>query len=192
MTETSDMEALWKPQPPGFDPRRPAKSVSNPYFVGQTRIRPAAARPRSHFASRRSPVRFRLAPLTLILRSCRVSWTGALVGDLASAAVLMLLLSIAVHSRASTRGLPPLELAVATPDRWRPFWLEPAETLDESARLSARHALRYDESGRTETAEDERRAAKRTHGAAARARAQAEALGVTLEELGRRVEAEGE
>jgi hypothetical protein len=49
-----------------------------------------------------------------------------------------------------------------------------AETLDKSARLSEQHARRYDESDLTETAEGERRGAKRAHEAAARARAQAE------------------
>jgi predicted nucleic acid-binding protein len=49
-----------------------------------------------------------------------------------------------------------------------------AETLDESARLAEQHAQRCDESDLTETAEGERRGAKRAHEAAAHARAQAE------------------
>jgi hypothetical protein len=58
------MEALWKPQSHGSDEQPPADPPPEAGLPADAQIRPAAARSRAHFASRRSPVRSRLAPLT--------------------------------------------------------------------------------------------------------------------------------
>src|SRR5262249_51235946 len=58
----TSLEALWKPQLPGLDQRHPQCFSQNPISSTQIRIRPTAARSRRDYASRRSLVRFRLAP----------------------------------------------------------------------------------------------------------------------------------
>jgi len=58
----SAVEACWKPQSPGSCPRTPAADFLSARFAGEIRIAPTPARFCSQFASRRSPVRSRLAP----------------------------------------------------------------------------------------------------------------------------------
>ena len=59
-----------------------------------------------------------------------------------------------------------------------------AETLEQSATLAEEHAQRREQAGRGDAAANERRAARRAHGAAARARVHAEKWLKMLDERG--------
>jgi len=59
------MEAWWKPQLAPGRPQTTGSLVSTPTMTAITRIRPASDLQRTLFASRRSPVRSRLAPSLL-------------------------------------------------------------------------------------------------------------------------------
>jgi hypothetical protein len=57
------MEALWKPQPPGFDPQKSVFRTEIAHVCAQTRKRPAAVRIRSLLVMKGSPVRVRASAL---------------------------------------------------------------------------------------------------------------------------------